>query len=146
MKVSDLNKIQKLLKRLQEVKDKMSLLKESSEIVIQGAKGNYLPTTITAYKKDSSKTRPRDAQIKAEIAWIVCRDLIIRRNKIVKEINDLGLQFEDERLIRCNSCYAVFEETDLIIDNETKVEHCPECNSSEHLMDLDKEEEIKEVK
>ena len=146
MKVTDLTKIQKLLQRLQNVKGKMSLLRESSEIVIQGARGNYLPSTITAYKKNSSKARPRDAQIKAEIAWIVCRDLIIKRNKIVKEINDLGLQLEDERLIRCNNCYVVFEETDLIIDNDTKAEHCPECNSSEHLIDLDKEEEIKEVK
>lgn len=47
--------------------------------------------------------------------------------------------------VRCNNCLKVFDETEIVYDNNKDTEFCPRCGKGGYLMDID-EQKLKENK
>lgn len=48
--------------------------------------------------------------------------------------------YNNGRLVRCNMCMKVFNESEIIYDSDEDEEYCPYCGESGSLMDLTDDE------
>ena len=48
------------------------------------------------------------------------------------------------RMCRCNYCQRTFSESEILIEDKTGNEYCPECLNQGYIMDIESEEKVVE--